>query len=146
MKQLRIDSPATLKQEIQLALQPFIGSYQRPDLPDAPALWVLASPVPRGYKVLTALETETVAPALEVLVGYAPEYVTRGRNLQHTAIDEGYRVWLVFHDLRQDPRPAIRSIARNFQYAGEIDRLPETDDYRLQYTLLITNKLLVEQP
>lgn len=143
--QLPISSAAVLKQELELTLTPWIGQYKRPNLPNIAAIRVLDSPTPDGYKVICAKPTESVIPALEVLINYAPEYQTRTRNIYHRAIDEGWRVWLVFHDSRQDPCPVLRSIERNFDYAGEISYLPDTKNFNAQYNLLIINKLTVEQ-
>jgi len=132
-------SPPSNANEIRQALVSVLGdqlgSYSRPNLPDAPACWVGRS-LPRGYKVIVASPVEPTVPAIELVIQRFPDYQIQARNSANRGIAEKWQFFLVFHDYRQDPRLAINSVMRSFNVV-DFSHLPGTDLAPEQYQIQI---------
>jgi hypothetical protein len=126
-----------IKAAVQLALGTQLGQYRRPNLPNIPAIW-LGRNIPANCKVITAPPKDPPVPALEVIVDLFPEYAVIPSNFKSKALSEMWRIWLIFHDDRQFPREAIRSIITNFQIVDSPAHLPAADPNPNQYQILIT--------
>lgn len=113
-----------------------LGEYKRPVLPNTPAIWV-GRHLPAGYKVVMSASTEPLINALEVVVDKYPEPELKFRNFGAPALSSRWNVFLVFHDDRQDPQPALAAICRDFRIDARVDHLPATDLNPEQYKFLI---------
>jgi hypothetical protein len=138
-----ITNAAELRSELIQVLGSELGTYQRPGLADTLAIHVLDRPVPAGYKVKLADSEVPPINGLEVLIQFAPEYQRKNRNYGSALIGEGWRVFLVFHEQRQNPQQAIRSIIANFATAGEFSDLQADKLIPTQYSVVIRNRLQI---
>jgi hypothetical protein len=111
-----------------------LGNYRRPPpLPDIPAIWVSDRPI--DGKVLVHPYDHPLIPALEVVIQNHPDFDEVGRNWAHRNFEETTAITLIYHDPRQDTRPARRAILEKFWTAGKFIKIGAGDRHREQYRI-----------
>lgn len=115
----------------------YLGTYKHPDLPNEPAIWTTDRPTPAGYELIKAGIYQPTTNALEVVIEFAPESMKKIGNIGSSTIVKTWRVYLIFHDLRQDPSPVLDALSAKFssptfdrttssistlQYSGSIEK------------------------
>ena len=129
-----------IKEFAQEVLADQLGQYKRPGLPDTPAIYV-GRIIPAGYKVIVSPDDElNPVPAIECIISKFPDYKILPSNFRGTAIEETWKLFLIFHDDRQFPRTAIQLICANFQLIGEIAHLNASVNVPEQYQFSIRFK------
>lgn len=140
-----IDPIATeVRAAVVAALGTQLGQYQRPNLPNIPAIWIGRN-IPANCKVIVSPGKSPPVPALEVIIDMFPEYAVIPGNFKSKALSEMWRIWLIFHDDRQFPREAIRAIVTNFQIVESPAHLPAAGLNPNQYQILVTYNNRLQQ-
>jgi hypothetical protein len=93
-----------------------LGTYKRSGHPDAPAVWVLDEPFPKGVEVFVSPPDVPPVAALEVVVLWPPEVQQLpARNFgESKRILHGWRIWVVIHDSRQEVTGLVKRIGASF--------------------------------
>jgi hypothetical protein len=119
-----------------------LGNYRRPPpLPDIPAIWVSDRPI--NGKVLVHGYDQPLIHALEVVIQDHPDLDEVGRNWAHRNFRELFNITLIYHDRRQDIRPAQYMILKHFRSAGEWVKIGAADRHREQYRIQVYNSTTI---
>jgi hypothetical protein len=119
-----------------------LGNYRRPPpLVDIPAIWVSDRPI--DGKMLVHPYDKPLIHALEVVVQSHPDLDEVGRNWAHRNFHELFNITLIYHDRRQDIRPAQYAILKHFRSAGQWVKIGDTDRHREQYRIQVFNSTAI---
>ncbi len=141
---MSIDSAYHLQDKLAIVLAGELGEYSRPPpLPPIPAISVRDKFVPSNLKVIVALLDAPLVPAAEVIISLQPKVISKGGNFNNRSIDEAWTVWMIFHDVRQDPRPAYRAIVANFKTASIPTYLAASNINNGQYVFDVARHTLI---
>ncbi len=121
-----------------------LGEYQRPELPNIPAVWVRDRPLPQRWKVVVADQLSPVIPAFEAVILPQPAPLIQSRNVGHLFAEHRWQLQVTQHDSRQ---PMDEMINRVFCISPRVRSpvyIAPTDLYLGQITFDIPVNLLHE--
>lgn len=126
-------TPVQLRSCVAAVVGDDLGQYARPNLSNAPSIWVWDRPLPSDYKVIKATSLDDVLiPCFEAIIDPTPTPRQRSRQTRGTVIDWLWSITVVQHDRRQLFQSMIERFYCHFRQLEDPIYLEGTDLYPAQ--------------